>query len=101
MDQDKGLALDLAVTAAEHMMRLCSLNEPLWVKRGMAEVLDVEEYGRLFRWPVDFKQQSGDFRTEATRDSGILMMNSVTLVDAFLDAVSSKCRSNGHCDEYS
>ena len=96
-EQDKGLALDLAITAAEHLMRLCGMNEPLWVKGrsscGVMEVMNVEEYGRLFQWPVHLKQQQqqgGEFKTEATRDSGIVMVNSISLVDAFSDAVSSK-----------
>ncbi|ONK71940.1 uncharacterized protein A4U43_C04F13970 [Asparagus officinalis] len=91
MEQDKGMAVELAMTAAEHLVRLCSVNAPVWVKKKISgemvmEVLDVEEYGKLFQWPVEIKTMNGEFRSEGTRDTGIVMMNSITLVDAFLDA---------------
>ncbi|XP_026663260.2 homeobox-leucine zipper protein ROC3 [Phoenix dactylifera] len=89
MDQDKPSALDLTMTAADQLLRMCHTNEPLWVRNGSIakEVLDLEEYTRTFHWPMDLKQhQNGHFRTEATRDSALVIMNSITLVDAFLDA---------------
>ncbi|CAA6669633.1 unnamed protein product [Spirodela intermedia] len=94
MDQDKTLALDLAMTAAEHLGRLCRKNEPLWI-RGAAggggcggyDVLDLDEYHRAFQWPVDLKQGQGgiEFRIEATRESALVIMNSITLVNSFMD----------------
>ncbi|XP_020247870.1 homeobox-leucine zipper protein ROC3-like isoform X1 [Asparagus officinalis] len=90
MDQDQGPAMELATTASEHLKRLCSIGEPLWINNnnfgGIVEVLNVEEYRKSFHWPVELKQESGEFRNEGTRDSGLVMMNSVTLVDVFLDA---------------
>lgn len=89
MDHDKPLALDLTITAAAHLLRMCHTNEPLWVRNGSLakEVLNLEEHSRLFPWPMNLKQlQHGEFRTEATRDTALVIMNSITLVDAFLDA---------------
>ncbi|KAG1362009.1 Homeobox-leucine zipper protein ROC3 [Cocos nucifera] len=88
MDHDKPLVLDLAMTAADQLLRKCHTNEPLWVRDGSnaREVLDLEEHSRMFPWPMDLKQLHGDFRTEATRDTALVIMNSITLVDAFLDA---------------
>ncbi|KAJ0989926.1 hypothetical protein J5N97_008282 [Dioscorea zingiberensis] len=88
MEQDKAVAIDLALTARDHLYRMCQTNEPLWVRRRDGiEVMDVEEHRKMFPWPVDVKhEQNLDFRTEATRDSALVIMNSITLVDAFLDA---------------
>lgn len=91
MDQDKPLVLDLAMTAADQLTRMCHTSGPLWVRNtgDGTEVLDLDEHGRMFPWPIDSKEQHMEFRTEATRDSALVIMNSITLVDAFLDAVSS------------
>ncbi|CAL9093116.1 unnamed protein product [Musa textilis] len=88
MDQDKPMVLDLAMTAADHLVRMCNTNEPLWIRRGgsTVEVLDLEEHARMCPWPMDLKQQQGRFRTETSRDSAMVIMNSITMVDAFLDA---------------
>jgi len=51
-------------------------------------VLNFEEHARIFRWPLNLKQNSNESRTEASRDTAVVIMNSITLVDAFLDAVS-------------
>lgn len=72
---------------------MCRANEPLWVRRrgAASEVMAVDEHAQMFSWPVDGGKQ-GDAavaRTEGTRDSAVVIMNSITLVDAFLDAVSS------------
>ncbi|RWW23524.1 hypothetical protein GW17_00012228 [Ensete ventricosum] len=91
MDQDMPLVVDLAMTAADHLVRMCNTTEPLWVRRGgttTVEVLDLEEHARMCPWPMDLKQQQGMFRTETSRDSAMVIMNSITMVDAFLDAVS-------------
>lgn len=90
LDQDKPLVLDLAITAADHLVRMCRTNGPLWIRRDRrtTEVLDLEEHAKNFSWPMDLKQQHGEVRTEASRDSAMVIMNSITLVDAFLDAVS-------------
>ncbi|KAJ8506464.1 hypothetical protein OPV22_007350 [Ensete ventricosum] len=89
MDQDMPLVLDLAMTAADHLVRMCNTTEPLWVLRGgttTVEVLDLEEHARMCPWPMDLKQQQGMFRTETSGDSAMVIMNSITMVDAFLDA---------------
>uniref|UniRef100_A0A0E0MB47 Homeobox domain-containing protein n=1 Tax=Oryza punctata TaxID=4537 RepID=A0A0E0MB47_ORYPU len=90
-EQDKQLVLDLATTAADQLARMCRAGEPLWVRhRGAAstEVMAVEEHARVFSWPVDGAKQGdgGVARAEGTRDNAVVIMNSINLVDAFLDA---------------
>ncbi|XP_042406781.1 homeobox-leucine zipper protein ROC3-like isoform X1 [Zingiber officinale] len=87
LDQDKPLLLDLAMTAADYLVRMCNAGEPLWVRKSNnVEVLDLEEHSKRLAWPMELKQHDGEFRTEASRDTAMVIMNSITLVDAFLDA---------------
>jgi hypothetical protein len=60
--------------------------------------MDADEHARTFTWPGDAaRQQQGDaarlVRAEGTRDSAVVIMNSITLVDAFLNAVRTLMRN--------
>ncbi|XP_061343072.1 homeobox-leucine zipper protein HDG5-like isoform X2 [Gastrolobium bilobum] len=87
MEEEKSLALQLAASAMSELVKMCQLNEPLWVRSSESEreVLNFDEHARLFPWPLNLKNRS-ELRTEASRDTSVVIMNSVTLVDAFLDA---------------
>lgn len=94
-EQDRQLVLDLAATAADTLAKMCRAGEPLWLRRRgtCSEVMVADEYARMFSWPVDRGQHDSAStgaaaRTEGSRDSTVVIMNSITLVDAFLDAVS-------------
>jgi hypothetical protein len=99
-EQDRQLVLELASTAADHLARMCRTGEPLWAprRRSSGEVMDADEHARTFTWPGDAaRQQQGDaarlVRAEGTRDSAVVIMNSITLVDAFLNAVRTLMRN--------
>ncbi|XWS49522.1 hypothetical protein CRYUN_Cryun12cG0010200 [Craigia yunnanensis] len=88
MDEEKTLALELAMSSMDELVKMCRANEPLWIRNNEngKELLNLEEHARMFHWPLNLKQRPSEFRTEASRDSAVVIMNSVTLVDAFLDA---------------
>ncbi|KAG8374589.1 hypothetical protein BUALT_Bualt10G0011100 [Buddleja alternifolia] len=88
MEEEKSLALDLAVSSMDELIKMCHTGEPLWITATDSgkEVMNVEEYKRMFSWSVDIKENPAEFRTEATRDTNVVIMNSITLVDAFMDA---------------
>ncbi|KAH8513846.1 hypothetical protein H0E87_006922 [Populus deltoides] len=88
MEEGKGLAMELALSSMDELVKMCHANEPLWIRNieNGKEVLNLEEHGRMFPWPSNLKQNSSETRTEATRDCAVVIMNSITLVDAFLDA---------------
>ncbi|XP_022717453.1 homeobox-leucine zipper protein HDG5-like isoform X2 [Durio zibethinus] len=88
MDEEKTVAMELAMSSMDELVKMCQANEPLWVRNNEngKELLNLEEHARMFHWPLSLKQRSSEFRTEASRDSAVVIMNSVTLVDAFLDA---------------
>lgn len=92
LEEEKPLAMELAMSSMDELVKMCQASQPLWIRNNEngREVLNLEEYARMFAWPLNPKKHSGDqFRTEASRHSTVVIMNSITLVDAFLDAVSS------------
>ena len=90
MDEEKTVAMELAISSMDELVKMIRANEPLWIRNGEngKDLLNIEEHTRMFHWQLNLKQRSSEFRTEASRDSTVVIMNSVTLVDAFLDAVS-------------
>lgn len=91
LEEDKSLAMELALSSMDELVKMCTTGEPLWIRApndSGKEVLNVEEYSRMFPWPVGVKQNGNELRIEATRSNAVVIMNSITLVDAFLDTVS-------------
>ncbi|XVF52313.1 hypothetical protein PTKIN_Ptkin05aG0008600 [Pterospermum kingtungense] len=88
MDEEKPVAMELAMSSVNELVKMCRVNAPLWVRNNEngKELLNLEEHARMFNWPLNMKHRPSEFRTEASRDSAVVIMNSVTLVDAFLDA---------------
>lgn len=89
MEEEKSLALDLAMSSMDELVKMCQSSQPLWIRNSEngREVLNLQEHARMFPWPLNLKQHSTEFKTEASRHSAVVIMNSITLVDAFLDAV--------------
>ncbi|OMP10294.1 hypothetical protein COLO4_04639 [Corchorus olitorius] len=79
-DMDKSLMTDIATNALEELLRLLQTNEPLWIKSSTdgRDVLSLETYERIFSRPnTHFK--SPNLRIEASRDSGVVIMNGLAL----------------------
>uniref|UniRef100_A0A7N0U4G3 START domain-containing protein n=1 Tax=Kalanchoe fedtschenkoi TaxID=63787 RepID=A0A7N0U4G3_KALFE len=92
MEEEKQLALELAMSSMDELVKMCRVGQPLWCqcKETGREVLNVHEYANMFPWTINdkngVKQNLGELtRTEATRESSVVIMNSITLVDAFMD----------------
>lgn len=86
-DVDKSLMADIAASAMDELIRLVQGNEPLWMKSTAdgREVLNLEAYERAFPRP-NSHLKNPSIRTEASRDSGVVIMNDLALVDMFVDA---------------
>lgn len=85
-DADKPMIVELAVAAMEELTRLAHAREPLWVPTNhRTEILNEEEYLRTFPRPL------GLIRSEASRESVVVIMNHTNLVDMLMDVVSFKC----------
>lgn len=87
-NMDKTLMSEVATNAMGELLRLCQTNEPLWMKSRSdgRDVLDLETYEQAFP-RANAPLENLHFRTEASRDSGVVIVNSATLVDMFMDSV--------------
>nr|XP_043630291.1 homeobox-leucine zipper protein ANTHOCYANINLESS 2 [Erigeron canadensis] len=86
MSYDKNVFLELALNAMDELMKLGQVNSPLWVGNieGGGEVLDLDEYLRTF--PLCLGMKPHGYVSEASRASGVVMISSLALVEALLDA---------------
>ncbi|XP_028806242.1 homeobox-leucine zipper protein ANTHOCYANINLESS 2 [Neltuma alba] len=83
---DRSMLIDLALSAMEELMKMARADSPLWIKclGGEKEILDHEEYDRLIS-PCIGPKPAG-FITEATRETGIVIINSLALMETLMDA---------------
>ncbi|PHT53491.1 Homeobox-leucine zipper protein HDG12 [Capsicum baccatum] len=87
-DMDKSLMADVAGNAMEELIRLVQTNEPLWMKSSSIDgrdVLNFDNYDRVFP-RTNSHLKNPNVRIEASRDSGVVIMNGLALVDVFMDA---------------
>ncbi|KAL1224062.1 Homeobox-leucine zipper protein HDG12 [Cardamine amara subsp. amara] len=89
-EMDKSLMTNIAVTAMEELLRLLQTNEPLWIKTdGCRDVLNLESYENVFARSCSSGGKNSNLRMEASRSSGVVFTNAVTLVDMLMDSVKS------------
>ncbi|CAH8357215.1 unnamed protein product [Eruca vesicaria subsp. sativa] len=87
---DKSLMTNIAVAAMEELLRLTQTNEPLWIKTdGVRDVLSLESYENMFPRSRSRGGKNHNSRVEASRSSGIVFSNAMTLVDMLMDSVKS------------
>ncbi|KAG8388503.1 hypothetical protein BUALT_Bualt02G0132400 [Buddleja alternifolia] len=86
-DMDKSLMADISSNAMDELIRLLQSNEPLWMRSSGdgREILNLESYERMFPSP-NSHLKNPNIRIEASRDSGVVMMNGLALVNMFMDA---------------
>ena len=89
-DMEKSLMSDIASNAMEEMIRLLQTNEPLWMKSNTdgKDVLNLENYERMFP-KTNNRLKNPNIRIEASRDSRVVIMNGLALVEMFMDPVST------------
>ncbi|XP_057760932.1 homeobox-leucine zipper protein HDG11-like [Arachis stenosperma] len=84
-DMDKSLMSGIASNAMEELLSLLQTNEPLWMKSSDGrDVLNFDAYDRMFP-KANSHLKNPNVRIEASRDSGVVIMNGLTLVDMFMD----------------
>jgi len=88
-DMEKALMLETAATAMEELIRLLRIIEPLWIKSPAdgRYVLHRESYEKMFPRANHLKNATA--RTESSKDSGMVMMSGVHLVEMIIDSVSA------------
>lgn len=83
---ERSMLYDLASSAMEELIKMVQPDGPLWVKSpdGWTEVLNHEEYSRICS-PFIGSKPAG-YVTEATRATGVVLANSLALVETLMDA---------------
>lgn len=86
-EKEKVIVIDFAVSCVQELAKMCGIDEPIWNKKrsdNESVCLNEEEYKEMFH-----HNNNGDrFCREASRAEAVVIMNSITLVNTFLDAVS-------------
>ncbi|KAK9292124.1 hypothetical protein L1049_020082 [Liquidambar formosana] len=85
MPFERSMLLELALTAMDELVKMAQINNPLWIRslNGGKEVLNHEEYVRTF--PPCIGMKPSNFVTEATRETGMVIINSMALVETLMD----------------
>ncbi|XP_042505461.1 homeobox-leucine zipper protein ANTHOCYANINLESS 2-like isoform X2 [Macadamia integrifolia] len=83
---ERSMLLELALSAMDELVKMAQTNEPLWIPtfEGGRETLNHDEYFRLF--PSCIGMKPNGFVTEASRESGMVIINSLALVETLMDA---------------
>ncbi|CAM0882599.1 unnamed protein product [Alopecurus aequalis] len=87
-DRVKQSILQLAGRALEELKTMSSFGEPLWVRSVETgrDILNYDEYVRLFRRDDDDAgDQPAAWSVEASRESGVVYLDRMQLVQAFMD----------------
>ncbi|KAF3451685.1 hypothetical protein FNV43_RR07781 [Rhamnella rubrinervis] len=84
-EADKPMIVELAVAAMEELMRTAQAGEPLWVTVGgnSTEILNEDEYLRTF--PRGIGPKPLGLKSEASRESAVVIMNHINLVEILMD----------------
>lgn len=88
-EADKPMIIELAVAAMEELIRMAQAGEPLWIpcndNIATAENLNEDEYVRTF--PRGIGPKPLGLKSEASRESAVVIMNHINLVEILMDVV--------------
>ncbi|GLU10612.1 hypothetical protein SLE2022_274040 [Rubroshorea leprosula] len=85
-DTEKSRMLETAAHAMDELISLLKIDEPLWVKSPIdgKYIIDHDSYEKIFPRATHF--ESSSVRIESSKDSGLVSMRAMQLVDMFLDS---------------
>uniref|UniRef100_A0A5B6ZQB5 Putative homeobox-leucine zipper protein ANTHOCYANINLESS 2 isoform X2 n=1 Tax=Davidia involucrata TaxID=16924 RepID=A0A5B6ZQB5_DAVIN len=83
---ERSMYLELALAAMDELIKMAQTNEPIWIRslEGGREVLNHEDYLRTFTPCIGLKPNG--FVTEASRETGMVIINSLALVETLIDS---------------
>ncbi|XP_019079350.2 homeobox-leucine zipper protein HDG2 isoform X2 [Vitis vinifera] len=84
-EADKPMIIELAVAAMEELFRMAQMGEPLWLPSldGTTTELSEDEYIRSF--PRGIGPKPPGFKCEASRETAVVIMNHISLVEILMD----------------
>lgn len=84
-EAEKPMVVELAMMAMEELVRMAQAEEPLWLSMDSGKAqLNYDEYMRQF--PRGIGMRPSGLKPEATRETALVMMNGVNLVETLMDA---------------
>lgn len=87
-DMERPMMAEMATRAMDELIRVAQVGDHLWVKAdGGREVLNVDTYDSMFAKPGGSSFRGPDVHVEGSRDSGLVFMSAIALVDMFMDSV--------------
>ncbi|CAL0315116.1 unnamed protein product [Lupinus luteus] len=83
---ERSMFLELALSAMDELVKMAQTNEPLWIRslEGGREIMNHEEHLRTFTPCIGLR--SNGFVSEASRETGMVIINSLALVETLMDA---------------
>ncbi|KAJ1281229.1 hypothetical protein BS78_04G291400 [Paspalum vaginatum] len=88
-EMERPMMAEMATRAMDELIRMAQAGEHLWVRTGggpdAREVLNVDTYDGIFAKPGS-SFRCPDVHVEGSRDSGLVFMTAVGLVDVFMDS---------------
>lgn len=86
-EADKPMIVELAVAAMEELIRMAQAGEPLWIPTSdnSTEILSEDEYLRTF--PRGIGPKPLGLKSEASRETAVVIMNHISLVEILMDVV--------------
>ncbi|PSS24351.1 Homeobox-leucine zipper protein like [Actinidia chinensis var. chinensis] len=83
---ERSMYLELALAAMEELVKMAQTDEPLWFRsfEGGREILNHDAYLRTFTPCIGLKPNG--FVTEASRETGMVIINSLALVETLMDS---------------
>ncbi|KAL1830272.1 hypothetical protein ACET3Z_008684 [Daucus carota] len=84
---ERSMYLELALASMDELVKMAQTDEPLWIRNweGGREMLNYDEYLRIFSNPCNGPRPNG-FVTEASRETGMVIINSLALVETLMDS---------------
>ncbi|KAK9742912.1 hypothetical protein RND81_03G205100 [Saponaria officinalis] len=84
---ERSMYLELALNAMDELVKMAQADEPVWLRSidcGGREILNHDEYMRSFNSCIGLKPNG--FVTEASRETGMVIINSLALVETLMDS---------------
>ncbi|XP_020675648.1 homeobox-leucine zipper protein ROC5-like [Dendrobium catenatum] len=84
---ERSMFLELALSAMDELLKMAEMGEPLWIpaQENGKEALNYEHYEHLFPRCIGMKEVG--LVSEATRETAMVIINSLVLVETLMDAV--------------
>lgn len=84
-EAEKPLVVELAVAAMEELLQVAQGGEPLWVPDALTGIETMDHDAYLQRFPRGIGPTPYGLKSETSRNSGLVIMNSTSLVETLMD----------------